>query len=473
MMAARWSVAALVLLVGCSALAQEICSKCQCTPGTSTLVDCTDKALTAVPNATEWPKDVAIEARFDHNRLVHLTSMGSIPTLEKLSISHCQLTLIDDLAFMHVPNLTYLDLSNNQLTSETLRPQVFRGLYAPDGYEPMRQMRVLHLGYNAIHSLDQDLFEHLTFLTELSLKYNPLSVLDQSTVLAISSLDYLKVLDLSYTGLTTLPMHSLHSPRFLEELHLAGNSFIEIPTQALADTHTLKILTLDDNPIRNLEKGSFPSLPTLEHLSMCSLPNLTVIGAEAFSGMQSLVELIMVDNVHLQYIDPEAFKGQVEGDSWTLRRLHLNGNSLGRLPKELLRRWDALDELRLQGNPWVCDCDSQWILTDLIHILDSMAAPTLVCHEPIEMRGQTFNTLAQNEEHLRCLDLYDHHPEKDGAILIGVLIGVLLAVPITIAIVILWRRFGPSITGRYHASPADYTRAFYKRADVSFSHDNA
>jgi hypothetical protein len=54
-------------------------------------------------------------------------------------------------------------------------------------------MRVLHMGYNAIHSLDQDLFEHLTFLTELSLKYNPISVLDQSTVLAISSLDYLKV----------------------------------------------------------------------------------------------------------------------------------------------------------------------------------------------------------------------------------------------------------------------------------------
>lgn len=70
---------------------------------------------------------------------------------------------------------------------------MFRGLYAPDGYEPMRNMRVLHMGYNAIHSLDQDLFEHLTFLTELSLKYNPISVLDQSTVLAISSLDYLKV----------------------------------------------------------------------------------------------------------------------------------------------------------------------------------------------------------------------------------------------------------------------------------------
>ncbi|CAB3363220.1 Hypothetical predicted protein [Cloeon dipterum] len=434
------------------------------------MVDCTDKMLNRVPNATDWPKDVPLEARFDHNEIVHLTSLGSIPTLSKLSLTHCRLTLIEDMSFMNLPNLTFLDLSNNQLTSETLRPQVFRGLYSPDSYEAMKQMKILHLGYNAIHSLDQDLFEHLPYLTELSLKFNPLYVLDQSTVLAISSLDYLKVLDLSYTNLASLPMHSLHAPRFLEDLDLSGNLFIEIPTTALADTHALKILTLDDNPIRNLDKDCFPYMPTLEHLSLNSLPNLTVIGAEAFYGMQSLEELIMVDNPHLMYIDPEAFKGQTDGDKWTLKRLHLNDNNLGRLPKELLKRWDALDELRLQGNPWICDCDSQWILTDLIHILDSMAAPSLVCHEPIELRGTTFHDLAENESHMRCLDFYGHQPERDGAILIGVLIGVLLAVPITTGLVILWRRFSPQITGRHMPRTSDY-RAFYKRADASFSHE--
>jgi hypothetical protein len=56
----------------------------------------------------------------------------------------------------------------------------------------------------------------------------------------------------------------------------------------------------------------------------------------------------------------------------------MNGNKIGRISKEMLLRWDALEELRLQGNPWVCDCDSQWMITDLIHILDSMASPALV-----------------------------------------------------------------------------------------------
>jgi Leucine rich repeat len=127
-MASRWSLLALMLLSSRATAAEDICSECQCTKGTSTLIDCTDRQLSAVPNASAWPSDADLEARFDHNKIVHITTLGSVPTLQKLSFTHCQLTLIDDLAFMHLPNLTYLDLSNNQLTSEVLRPQVYAKL---------------------------------------------------------------------------------------------------------------------------------------------------------------------------------------------------------------------------------------------------------------------------------------------------------------------------------------------------------
>lgn len=185
----------LIIAILCSPIftADEICIECECSGETPRIIDCTDRNLEAIPNATTWPQNVEIEARFEHNSLVHLKPLGPIPGLERLSLSHNRITLIDDMAFENLTSLTFLDLSNNQLTSDVLRPHVFKGQYAPDGYQPMKQMRVLHLGYNAIHSLDQDIFEHLTFLTELSLKFNPLSVLDHSTILAISSLDYLKV----------------------------------------------------------------------------------------------------------------------------------------------------------------------------------------------------------------------------------------------------------------------------------------
>lgn len=123
-MAWRWSFLALMLLASRASAAEDICSQCQCTNGASSLIDCTERQLSVVPNASTWPSDANLEARFDHNKIVHITSLGSAPTLQKLSFSYCQLTLIDDLAFMNLPNLTYLDLSNNQLTSEVLRPQV-------------------------------------------------------------------------------------------------------------------------------------------------------------------------------------------------------------------------------------------------------------------------------------------------------------------------------------------------------------
>jgi Leucine-rich repeat (LRR) protein len=181
---------------------QDICTKCECTGDKTKIIDCSDKGLESIPNDTVWPTNVSIEARLDHNNFVHIKSFGSIPGLTRLSLSHCRVTAIDDSVFVDLTNLTFIDLSNNQLTTDALGPNVFKGHYAADGYLPMKSMRVLHLGYNALHSLDQDLFEHLTYLEELSLKFNPFKVLDHSTIVAISSLDRLKVNSLNHRNVT-------------------------------------------------------------------------------------------------------------------------------------------------------------------------------------------------------------------------------------------------------------------------------
>jgi hypothetical protein len=73
---------------------------------------------------------------------------------------------------------------------------------------------------------------------------------------------------------------------------------------------------------------------------------------------------------------------------------------------------------------------------------------------------------------MRCLDVYGNQPERDGAILVGMLIGVLLAVPLTVALVALWRRFGPQLIGRHPAGAADFSRAFYKRAGTSLNSEH-
>lgn len=63
----------------------------------------------------------------------------------------------------------------------------------PEVYLPLRSLRILKLSHNDIHSLNQDIFEHIPEITELLLDGNPLKMIDHNTIVAISSLSTLKV----------------------------------------------------------------------------------------------------------------------------------------------------------------------------------------------------------------------------------------------------------------------------------------
>lgn len=52
---------------------------------------------------------------------------------------------------------------------------------------------MLDLGYNKIHTLHADTFEHIDELQTLILKNNPLKFIDSQTLSAIASLVYLEV----------------------------------------------------------------------------------------------------------------------------------------------------------------------------------------------------------------------------------------------------------------------------------------
>jgi len=68
--------------------------------------------------------------------------------------------------------------------------------------------------------------------------------------------------------------------------------------------------------------------------------------------------------------------------------------------------------------------------------------------------------LSDDASDLRCLDKYGAHPERDRALLVALLIGVLLGMPLAYASIVIYRR------GCGRRGPADFSRAFYKRADM-------
>lgn len=91
---------------------------------------------------------------------------------------------------------------------------------------------------------------------------------------------------------------------------------------------------------------------------------------------------------------------------------------------------------------------------------------------------------------LRCLDKYDHMPQQDGTILVGILIGkanckwklcvsrsirpmsihrfrflgILIGIPLALGMVFIYKRGCFGLAGNRGA--AAYSRAFYKRAEA-------
>lgn len=58
---------------------------------------------------------------------------------------------------------------------------------------PLRALKIFRASHNKLHSLDQDLFEHLDNVEILDISYNPFEVIDTPTQIAINSLAFLKV----------------------------------------------------------------------------------------------------------------------------------------------------------------------------------------------------------------------------------------------------------------------------------------
>lgn len=171
--------------------------------------------------------------------------------VRSLSFRQNKIRKIEARAFLDLTSLERLDLSDNKLTKEAIQREVFEGPYSANQLEPMKNLKWLSLDNNDIHALDPDVFDHLSNLEVLFLSHNPFKVIDLNTESAISSLNTLKVLDMSFMELRKLPEYMLHAPRSLVTLNLTGNLFTVLPS-ALHFASNLVNLNLDDNPFEHI-----------------------------------------------------------------------------------------------------------------------------------------------------------------------------------------------------------------------------
>uniref|UniRef100_A0A6M2DWJ4 Putative leucine-rich repeat neuronal protein 3 n=1 Tax=Xenopsylla cheopis TaxID=163159 RepID=A0A6M2DWJ4_XENCH len=453
---------------------KDICNICSCN-NISGVLDCKDRNVASIFSDEEWKKLAdsktnISEVNFEGNDITHLLPFPALDIMI-LNLRQNKILKIEKEAFKNLENLTELDLSSNRLTSKLFIPEIFVGKYQPTEYEPIK-LKVLRLGNNMLHTLDPDLFEHLPTLEVLSLESNAFKVIDVQTETAISGLLHLQHLDMSYMDLESLPKNLLHTPKDLKTLNLTGNLFTKLP-EGLRYAQSLTYLNLNENPIISIEGGNiFPNMSSLEVLHMCYMNELTSVGPSGLRGLTRLKELHMNNNPHLKYLDENALsrrdeEGNAEGEVWPpLQILYLHNNNISTISRHFIGRWDNVVTIDIRYNHWSCDCENQWVASELVkQIQDKTPALThgLHCAEPPEMRGETLITIEEKHSEMRCLDKYGNRPERDGALLIGILVGLITALPICIVAILCYRRRCGLGNNR---GPADFSRAFYQRADM-------
>ncbi|NXP08753.1 R4RL2 protein, partial [Thinocorus orbignyianus] len=229
----------------------------------------------------------------------------------------------------------------------------------------------LWLYSNNISSIQPGTFRHLPALEELDLGDNP--------------------------HLRVLAPDTFHGLRRLQALHLYRCQLASLPSGIFRGLHSLQYLYLQENGLLYLQVRHRPRaapawLPLFLHGN-----RVRALSEGVFRGLPSLDRLLLHAN-RLVAIHHRAFRGLAR-----LTILYLFNNSLVALPGDPLAALPALQFLRLNANPWACDCRARplWAWFRRTRVSSS----PVPCASPPHRRGTDLR-------HLRPRD-FDACPEEE------------------------------------------------------------
>lgn len=270
-------------------------------------------------------------------------------TMEKLLINRNLITNIDANSFL-LPNLTYLDLSENRL--EYFDPEIFRNV---------KKLQYLNIASNKLTTLPMSAFHYLNNLEKIIMDRNNignyLNKFDMFHRNGIALNIGIKHISICNISLNVIPENFLADAYDLRELKIAQNNISSIPELP----YTLEYLDLSDNPITNINIEDFLNFPILKELKLNNL-QIEEIPDYVFESMKSLRKLEIERNKNLIRFSAFAFGREVldDADDFMLEQLSLRSSRLSTLPVELEIPFGQLHKLDLQGNMWKCDCKIKW-----------------------------------------------------------------------------------------------------------------
>ncbi|KAM9324863.1 reticulon-4 receptor-like 2 [Gastrophryne carolinensis] len=260
------------------------------------------------------------------------------------------------------------------------------------------QARRVFLQNNQISELSPGLFS--PFTSVLWLFSNRISVLRPGT---FQGLEQLEELDLGKNpNLPPLQPDTFTGLNYLLSLHLYQCNIQRLPADLFRGLHSLRYLYLQHNRLTGLPDGLFRDLSNLTQLFLYG-NLLQSLPAGTFFGLSSLDRLLLHSN-RIVTISPAAFTGL-----GSLTILFLFNNSLPSLSGDSLRSLPSLQFLRLNGNPWHCDCSCR-SLWGWFRSSPDVSSSEVTCTSPPALRGRDLRSL--KEQDLRFCS--SHNPVPTG-----------------------------------------------------------
>ncbi len=224
-----------------------------------------------------------------------LLVVASLPNLERLTLSGCGLSSLENLSNLH--NLQYLDLSDNSIRD-----------FSPMSF--MTGLTYLDMGHNAMTSLNA--ISGLYALEYLDVSYNSLSSVKPiagctqlkhvnisnnflQSVSGVEALLQLEYLDASVNAISDVS--ELAGLSALTQLNVSGNSISDI--SALSALHSLQLFDFSRNSVTALPQwgadcalltidGSYNGLTSLDVLGSCHTLNYVLMDYNNIASVDCL-----------------------------------------------------------------------------------------------------------------------------------------------------------------------------------------
>ncbi|XP_018347134.1 PREDICTED: adenylate cyclase-like [Trachymyrmex septentrionalis] len=328
-----------------------------------------------------------------HNNLVDLNFLDVMPELEYLNLSFNKFTTLPVNSLLYMQHLKILSVNNNQLLSLNFQnlPLSLLELYTENNL-----INIISFQKSLIHTLNIQ-------NNSISNACNNLTLLEE-----------LKKLNISGNSLSDFPEVFLKN---LETLDVSFNNLTIIPeTISIKNFPNLKTFKVSGNHLKDIKIRSELNLEIFE---VKFVETFEKIDQETFLMLKekknSCINITISSNKKLNMIEENVFRHM------NICSLDLSNNCFTHLPSKLFninvynKNVSNLKYLiNLQGNPFICNCSSQWMLNELVpklYITDPNLLEELRCAEPPALANKRMIHWYKWKEEVFC-DKFSHFAER-------------------------------------------------------------